>query len=73
MSDCRVKMILNYSSVIYITEEPFPIIVLKDMTADGFTIYMQPPENYDDTKKIFKRLAQFHAASYYLTENVRIV
>ncbi|CAH1709563.1 unnamed protein product [Chironomus riparius] len=55
--------------LIYITTEPTSIIILKDLTPDGYTIFRNPPENIEDSKLFIKRLAQFHAASIYLAES----
>lgn len=47
------------------------IIILKDLTPDGYACFRDPPENIEDSKLMVERLAQFHAASMYLAENVR--
>lgn len=58
--------------LIYQTNVPEPVIVLEDATVDGFTVINVAPEDFEGTKKIFKRLAKFHAGSFYLAnENVR--
>lgn len=44
--------------------------MLKDLSADGFYAPRTPRDNLEDTKQIIERLAQFHAASFYLTETV---
>lgn len=56
--------------LIFECEDP-TVIVLEDVSVDGFSA-INFPENYEVSKLIFKRLAQFHAASYYLIENVSI-
>lgn len=55
--------------VIYISQDP-KAIVLKDIETDEFFDAKLPPDNLEDSKVIFKRLAKFHAASYFLTEQV---
>lgn len=40
------------------------------MTTEGYSAVREPPEELDDSKVMIKRLAQFHAASFYLVENV---
>jgi hypothetical protein len=57
--------------MIYAALEPRPILVLKNVTDEGLAGTKIPIENLDDAKLIFQRLAQFHAASYYLAEDVR--
>lgn len=44
--------------------------MLRDMRDEGLTAPRTPPEHLDDTKLIFQRLAQFHAASFYLSDTV---
>lgn len=56
--------------LIYTTNDPFPIIILEDLTYDGFSAPSLPFYDIDDSKLIIQRLAQFHAASYYLSEMV---
>jgi hypothetical protein len=55
---------------IYATNEPFSIIVIRDLTPDDYKVRRNAPENVEDSKLLVKRLAQFHAASIYLTESV---
>lgn len=59
-----------FPRVIYLSHDP-PAIVLKDIESESFTDAKAPPETLDDCKVIFKRLAKFHAASYFLTEQVK--
>lgn len=42
------------------------MIVFEDICEKGFVTVNHPPEDYEDSKLIIKRLAKFHAASYYL-------
>lgn len=58
-----------YRSLIYQSTEP-AVIVLEDLGVNGFT-KLYAPDDYETTKMIFQRLAVFHAASFYLVENVR--
>ncbi|KAG5674474.1 hypothetical protein PVAND_004443 [Polypedilum vanderplanki] len=55
--------------LIYAISEPFSIIVLKDLTPDDYKVRRIPPDNIEESKKLIKRLAQFHAASIYLNES----
>lgn len=59
-----------YRSLIYQSSEP-AVIVLEDLSVDGFAMLKASPDDYETSKLIFKRLAVFHAASFYLSENVR--
>lgn len=47
------------------------ILILKDLTPDGYECIRDPPEKIEDSKLFVKRLAQFHAVSMHLQENVR--
>lgn len=47
------------------------MIVLEDLSVDGFAMLKASPDDYETSKLIFHRLAVFHAASFYLSENVR--
>ncbi len=58
---------------IFATDDPFPIIILKDLSADGYNAPRAAFEDLEDTKLMIQRLAQFHAASYYLSEMVKIL
>lgn len=44
--------------------------MLRDARDEGLSAPQQPPEELEDSKLIIQRLAQFHAASYFLAENV---
>lgn len=58
--------------LIYQSNEPAPVIVLEDLTQYEYATIDAVPENFEDTKKVFKRLAKFHAGSFYLANvNVR--
>lgn len=49
---------------------PVPILVLKDLTSEGFQPFVTPPNTIDESKIVFQRIAQFHAASFYMAEHV---
>lgn len=54
-------------SLIFQEFEPFPIIILEDAFPLGFNkIIPHPPEDFEVSKMIVKKLAKFHAANYYL-------
>jgi hypothetical protein len=57
--------------LIYAAEKPFPVIILKDLSGEGFSAPRQPPEDIEEIKLMIQRLAQFHAASFYLVDKVR--
>lgn len=46
------------------------MLVLRDARDEGLSALRVPPEEFEDSKLIIQRLAQFHAASYFLAENV---
>lgn len=46
------------------------MLILRDMSDEGFAAQKSAIEELDDAKLIFQRLAQFHAASFYLAEDV---
>lgn len=57
--------------LIYQSNDPTPIIVLEDACEDGYATISSVPEDFEETKKVFKRLAKYHAGSFYLAnENV---
>lgn len=58
-----------YRSLIYQSTEP-AVIVLEDLSVTGFTS-LHAPDDYETSKMIFHRLAVFHAATFYLLDNVR--
>lgn len=53
-----------------LTKFPGPVIVLEDVSPEGFTVF-EAGLNLVQVKTVAKRIAQFHAASVYLNENVR--
>jgi len=56
-------------SLIYQSAEP-AVIVLEDLALEGYAT-LHAPEDFETSKLIFQRLAQFHAATFLLAENVR--
>lgn len=43
------------------------LIILEDVSVSGFDeIIKQPPTDFEVSKKIARRLAKFHAGSFYL-------
>lgn len=50
-----------------------PVIILEDVKPKGFDYLLQtPPEDFEASKMIIRKLAKFHAASFYLqNEQVR--
>ena len=52
--------------LIFQTNDPYPVIVLEDLTMRHYeTLSVQLP-TYEESKIVFQRLAKFHAATYYL-------
>lgn len=60
------------SRLIYQSTEPTTVIVLQDISVNGYET-LRLPKHYQTSKIIFQRLAKFHAASYYLAQNVSLV
>jgi hypothetical protein len=52
--------------LIYQSNEPAPTIILEDLSVAGFDVIERPPEDFEVSKQIFRRLAKFHAANFYL-------
>jgi hypothetical protein len=59
-----------FRSLIYQSTEP-AVIILEDLSVAGFEKLNSLPDDYETTKMIFHRLAMFHAASFYLLQDVR--
>lgn len=59
-----------YLRLIYATDNPFPLLILRDVRDEGLSSSRFPPDELEDSKLIIQRLAQFHAASFFLAENV---
>ncbi|CAO1300838.1 unnamed protein product [Diamesa serratosioi] len=55
--------------LIYISEYPFPVIILQDLSFDGYNVLSEPLTDLQDSKLVFQKLAKFHAASYYFAEH----
>lgn len=55
--------------LIYQSDEPTSVIVIDDACVDGYTVIDKPPEDLDVSKSIIRRLAKFHAASYFLVSD----
>jgi len=48
---------------------PKPVIILEDLTSCGFdTSFKTMHDDFEISKRIVKRLAKFHAASFYLQD-----
>lgn len=60
----------NVTRLIYASMHPFPVLMLQDTRDEGLAAPRSTPKNLEDSKLIFQRLAHFHAASFYLAENV---
>ncbi|XP_063709152.1 uncharacterized protein LOC134837696 [Culicoides brevitarsis] len=54
--------------LVYHTDTPSQVIILKDLTPDGFRTYENPLE-MEAAKVITEKLAKFHACSVFLNEN----
>lgn len=58
--DCRL---------IYQTMNPKPVIILEDVSVNGFdTVIATIHDDFELSKLIVKYLAKFHAASFYLQD-----
>lgn len=55
-----------------IHSEPSPVIVLKDITPDGFKVSDNYVSDWNVAKLLIKKMAKFHAVSMYLNESVSI-
>lgn len=53
--------------MIYSSLEP-KIIILQDISLDQF-LMEKGPQNFDTVSKVLKKLAKFHALSYFLNDN----
>ncbi|XP_070508925.1 uncharacterized protein [Chironomus tepperi] len=59
--------------LIYQTMTPKPIIILEDVSINGFdTPIRSLHDDFEITKMIVRRLAKFHAASFYLQDEQKI-
>lgn len=57
---------LDHYRLIYYSTEPSALIILEDVRGLGFGVIERTPEDLEVSKRIFRRLAKFHAASFYL-------
>ncbi|KAG5669178.1 hypothetical protein PVAND_017072 [Polypedilum vanderplanki] len=56
-----------WPKLIYQTNSPKPVIILEDVTVNGYdTMIKTFHEDFEISKIIFERLAKYHAASFYL-------
>jgi hypothetical protein len=55
--------------LIYQSNEPTSVIVIEDSCVDGYTVIDKPPEDLEVSKSIIRRLAKFHAATFYLVND----
>ncbi|XP_070497822.1 uncharacterized protein [Chironomus tepperi] len=46
--------------------EPHPTIILEDLSPKGYETLQKPIDDFEASLKVVKRLAKFHAASYFL-------
>lgn len=71
-----LRSVDDYSNIqpklIYQSNKPIPVIVLEDLGAKCYTKITSQIDSFDATKKIFQRLAKFHAASFYLINERRL-
>lgn len=50
--------------------EPTPVIMLEDISPDGFRTYEDGIKNWEQVQVIVRKVAKFHALSIYLHHNV---
>lgn len=55
-----------HNRLIYQSTEPVPVIILEDLSVLGFEVVRQPPSDFEVSKQIVRRLAKYHAATFYL-------
>lgn len=56
----------THPKLIYQMTKPHRAIVLEDLGAQGYVRITQPLPNYEDSKRVFQRLAKYHAAGFFL-------
>lgn len=56
----------THPKLIYQQREPHRAIVMEDLAAQGYVRITQPLPNYEDSKRVFQRLAKYHAGGFYL-------
>ena len=54
--------------LIYQSNEPAPVIVLEDLSVHGFNAIDKPPVDFEESKRIVRRLAKFHAANVFIAD-----
>lgn len=63
---------MNFSTVnfrlIYQSREPSPVIVMEDLSVDGFVMNVKTFDDFEVSKRIVRRLAKFHAGTFFLAE-----
>lgn len=52
--------------LIYQSAEPSPVIILEDVSGAGFSVVDKSPDDFEVSKKVVRRLAKYHAATFYL-------
>lgn len=53
-------------------DDQLPVIMLEDVKPKGFDFLLEsPPEDFETSIMMIKKLAKFHAASFYL-QNERV-
>lgn len=52
--------------LIYQSNEPAPVIVLEDLSVQGYDVISKPPVDFEESKKIVRRLAKYHAANVFI-------
>ncbi|XP_070504153.1 uncharacterized protein [Chironomus tepperi] len=59
--------------LVYQTMTPKPVIILEDVTSSGYdTAFKTMHDDFEISKRIVRRLAKFHAASFYLQDEQKI-
>lgn len=61
----------THPKLIYQQTKPHRAIVLEDLGAQGYVRITQPLPNYEDSKRVFQRLAKYHAAGFFLIKQNR--
>lgn len=56
----------THPKFIYQVRKPHRAIIMEDLGAQGYVRITQPLPNYEDSKRVFQRLAKYHAAGFFL-------
>lgn len=56
----------THPKLVYQVTKPHRAIVMEDLGAQGYARITQPLPNYEDSKRVFQRLAKYHAAGFFL-------